>query len=179
MLFFFRPACHFLFCPECCLFCPDGRLLTLSHFLSSRGVFFLSQHAWKHPCKAFVRSSGSCSIEIQDRSSGQKDGVVQGFPRKSSEASGFWRKSLRGLRQRRTSVCRKFQSEHRLAQLEAQAQKCFPLKSQWRSCRRGSTFCSWQQPPQFGQGQCGWERSTSMATFLRCPVPLSRTWNIG
>ena len=90
---------------------------------------------WKRPCETFVESSGSCPIEIQDRFSGPKDTVVQGFPRRK----------------------RAGRLEEVIARAPEEKDVCLKstLRSmlQWRSCRKESTFCKrsgmlcWQQPP--------------------------------
>ena len=69
--------------------CAKGRRSSVGHRGGSQvGSRSVGPRRGKRPCEASVESSGSYSIEIQDRTSGQKDRVVQGFLRKRSETSG-------------------------------------------------------------------------------------------
>ena len=66
--------------------CARGRRSRSHRGGSQVGSRSVGPRRGNRPCEASVESSGRCLIEIQDRTSGKKDRVVQGFPRKSSEA---------------------------------------------------------------------------------------------
>ena len=105
----------------------------------------------ENPLEASVVVVEAASIEIQDRSSGQKDRVVQGFRRKSSEASEWSEGSHCEGYGRRTCVCRKFQKGNAVWRSGKHKFKYFPLKSMgcvflgYRSLFLGKVFVGYKK----------------------------------